>query len=191
MTTAVASHRTSFWRRSLLLVVATTLISAYISAGTASAATSARGRVVRADVALTQLTTWWHGSRGDNFASGTEAGDKSARDTGYTSVRHEGWIPTTPVAGTRPLYTYWHGTRGDNFAASHPSSISAANVTGYSLIRVEGYVYTTPVPGTVPLYTYWHGGRADNFSAASLNSIEAAGSTGYSVIRIEGYIFPY
>lgn len=136
------------------------------------------------------LQTWWHSGRGDNYASGSVAGDISAINAGYDLVRTEACIVPTQASGTKPLWLYWHSDRGDNFTTATTAGRNAAIAAGYSFMRTEGYVYTSKVTGSVPLYTYWHTDRADNFSAASKAGIDSAQRAGYTRVRIEGYVIP-
>jgi hypothetical protein len=174
-------------RKFKLAVIATLLVGSFALTGTATADVQSR------DVspnAITQLTTWWHSGRADNYGSGTVAGDNSAINAGYAFVRDEAWVETTQAAGTKPLWLYWNASRGDNFTTATTAGRDSAINAGYTFIRVEGYVYTSQLSGTVPLYTYWNASRGDNFSAASAAGINSAVAAGYTRIRVEGYVIP-
>lgn len=170
-----------------LVAIAALLAISFAFTGT-SAATADSSNI--SPTVVDNLYTWWHNGRGDNYASGTVAGDQDASQVGYDLVRTEARIQTTQVSGTKPLWLYWHNGRKDNFTTATTAGRNAAIAAGYKFIRVEGYVYSSRVSGTVPLYTYWHNGRQDNFSAASTAGINSAERADYNRIRVEGYVLP-
>lgn len=170
-----------------LATIVALLVTSFALTGTATAAVPTRDV---SPAALTNLVTWWHNGRQDNYASGTVAGDNSAIAAGYNDIRTEAWVQNTQVSGTKPLWLYWHSGRGDNFTTATAAGRADAIAAGYSFIRTEGYVYSSSASGRVPLYTYWHPGRGDNFSAASAAGINSAENAGYDRVRIEGYVIP-
>ncbi|MFT7834927.1 hypothetical protein Q5530_02095 [Saccharothrix sp. BKS2] len=91
--------------------------------------------------ALRGLFTWWHSARADHYASGTAVRDNDALNVGYTFLRNEGYLQTTNVSGTVPLYLYWHSGRMDNLTTATATGISDAVASGYTFARIEGYVF--------------------------------------------------
>jgi hypothetical protein len=95
----------------------------------------------------TPLYTFWHSGRQDNYACTSAAavptgGCEVAGAAGYTGVRVEGYVFTTKVAGTTPLYTFWHSGRGDNFTCTDTAlGGGCSTAVGYTYVRIEGFVY--------------------------------------------------
>lgn len=175
-------------RRSRIVAIAALLVGSFAFTGPATAE-EARTQDVSPAV-VDDLNTWYHSGRGDNYASGTVAGDQAAANRGYDLVRREGSIHTTGVSGTKPLWLYWHAGRGDNFTTATSAGRQDAIAAGYVFVRTEGHVYVSPGPNLRPLYTYWSSQRGDNFSAATAASINSAEAAGYDRVRIEGYVLP-
>jgi hypothetical protein len=177
-------------RKFSLLAILAVLIGSFALTGPATAAPLQTRHSASPD-ALTNLITWWSGARGDNYSSGTQAGDDSARAAGYTFIRDEGLVEETQVSGTVPLQLWWSSARGDNYTTATTAGQNSARAAGYSFIRNEGYVWPTQVSGTVPLELWWSAARGDNFTTATQAGKDSARAAGYVFIRNEGYVVPF
>jgi hypothetical protein len=172
-----------------VLAVLAALAGSLVLAGPATATPrQARSLSLPGDVPGHLLGTWWSGARGDNYSSGTDAGDNSAKAAGYVLIRDEGAVESVQGPGTVPLQLWWSGARGDNFTTATAAGQNAARAAGYVFIRNEGYVWPTQVPGTVPLELWWSGARGDNFTTATDAGKQSAKAAGYVFIRVEGYV---
>lgn len=142
--------------------------------------------------ALRSLSTWWSQSRTENYASGSEAGDSSARNAGYRFVRSEGLIQPyddPPAAGgMAQVLSYWNPIRQDNFTTCSDAGVNWAGPNGYYLVRQEGWAWRTLADGRVPLYSFWHEGLQDMFVTATTAGQADALAAGYSFVRTECYI---
>ena len=134
-----------------------------------------------------ELKSFWHHDRGDNYTSGTTAGELDALSAGYTFVRVEGYAFETEQPGTVPLRLYWSREREDNFTTGTAGGEADARAASYTFVRVEGYVYETERPGTVPLRSYWNRERGDNFTTGTRAGEGDALGSGYVQVRVEGY----
>lgn len=134
------------------------------------------------------LTSWWSAERGDNFTSGTAAGEADARAAGYSLVRVEAYAFETQQPGTVPLKLFWSAERGDNFTTGTPEGEADARAAGYQSVRPEAYAYPTEQPGTVALKSYWSAMRGDNFSTATQAGENDALAAGYDYVRVEAWV---
>ncbi len=145
---------------------------------------------LRPAVGRVPLNLYYSPARGDNFTTGTTAGEQSAQGAGYSFAGIEGYGFRDPQPGTVPLKLYWSAARGDNFTTASAQGEHAALANGYVFVRVEAYIYPTQQPGTVPLKNYWSQVRGDNFSTATQTGEQNARDAGYAFAWIEGYVFP-
>ncbi|HTU64013.1 MAG TPA: hypothetical protein VMF89_36355 [Polyangiales bacterium] len=135
-----------------------------------------------------ELKLFYSDARGDNFTTGTAAGEQSALDNGYRYVRVEGYAFETSQPGTVPLRLYYNEPRGDNYTTGTADGEASARGAGYSYARIEGYVYETAQPGTVPFKLYWSRDREDNFTTGTVEGENSALAFNYSEVRVEGYV---
>jgi hypothetical protein len=142
------------------------------------------------EVATTSLVSFWNGNLGDNFTAATPAGEQSAINGEYRTVRIEGAILKERLPGTVPLELYWSADRADNFSTATTAGKDSALAAGYRLVRVQGYVYPTKTEGTIPLKLFWSPGREDNFTTATPEGERDANAAEYRFARIEGYVIP-
>lgn len=136
------------------------------------------------------LNLYYSEARGDNFTTGTDVGEQSAKSAGYGFARIEAYGLRDPQLGTVPLKLYWNAARQDNFTTASAQGEQTALASGYVFVRVEAYIYPSQQPGTVPLKNYWSPARGDNFSTATAISEQSARDAGYAFAWIEGYVFP-
>jgi len=106
---------------------------------------------------------------------------------GYRFEGGAGYMYTSQVSGTTPLYRYYNGPQHDHFYTANYGELGAG-ADGYTYEGVAGYLFSTQVAGTRPLYRYYNAAKADHFYTANYGEI-GAGANGYTYEGVAGYVY--
>jgi len=120
------------WFRSTLPVTAVALAVAFGSSTPASTQS------------LTPLYHWAYPGNGDQFYTTSS----SSPGSGWNYIEVTGYVYTSQVDGTVPLYQF--STAGDHFY-----SLSSSTPPGYNYEGPCCYVFSSQIVGTVPLFRYF------------------------------------
>ncbi|KAG6915539.1 hypothetical protein DXG01_011004 [Tephrocybe rancida] len=101
-----------------------------------------------------------------------------------------GYIHTTPVEGTVPLYRlYSIGLTDHYLTASEDEKDHAIKRRGYHLEGILGYLYPTAGAGRVPFYQL-HNPLPDHYYTSSEQEREDASRNGWANEGVVGYLLP-
>jgi len=77
----------------------------------------------------------------------------TAKSEGYKFEGVAGYVATSQISGTQPLYRLSKTANGKtiHFYTANPTEMQSAQSQGYKLEGAMGYVPTTQISGTIPL----------------------------------------
>jgi hypothetical protein len=137
---------------------------------------------------LAPLKLYWDGR--DNYTTATGAGERNAKNHGYSFVRVEGYVFASPQPGTVALQQYWSARRHDHWLLARNIPANVEKNGAYKFQRIEGYVYTNAQPGTVELKLFSRV-RGDNFTFTTAQAETDARTAGYARRRLfRAYVLP-
>lgn len=152
---------------------------------------------------VADLSGWWSGGYGDNFATrdlNWRGCAGATRSPDYGWVRVEGRLFTTGSnSGTLPLYHWFSPGRQDNYVTTDPAwagSTGSTHTPDYQFVRTEGFIYSpdqTPPADSLGLYTWYSPSRGDYFTTSHPTWVGRPGDTrspDYVCQRVEGYLLP-
>jgi hypothetical protein len=129
--------------------------------------------------------------QGDHFYTTNAAEHASVSRAGaYKDEGIEGYLATTQVPGSTPLYRLiaQHGSTLDHFYTASASERQSAIQSGYRDEGVVGYIAQSQAPGTVPLYRLL-GQNGDHFYTKGEGERQSAISRGYKDEGVAGYVW--
>jgi hypothetical protein len=129
---------------------------------------------------------YYNGTATDHFYT-LNSSELNGGAGGYTFERGAGYMYTSQVSGTVPLYRYYNADAKDHFYTTNYSTLGAG-AGGYVLEWVAGYLFATQVSGTRPLYRYYSASAKDHFYTTDYGEL-GAGAGGYASEGIAGYVY--
>lgn len=90
-------------------------------------------------------------SKTDHLYTTSSAEMNKAKSEGYNFEGVAGYVATSQISGTQPLYRLVKSGSGVHFYTANPAEMQSAQSEGFKLEGTVGYVPTTLVAGTVPL----------------------------------------
>lgn len=75
-------------------------------------------------------------------------------DPGYSQEGIAGYVFSSQVEGTVPLYMLYNPKAGDHFYTIHSSD--ASSIDGWQPIGIAGYVFPSIAPNSQPFYRWYH-----------------------------------
>ncbi|EED85182.1 predicted protein [Postia placenta Mad-698-R] len=111
---------------------------------------------------------------------------------GYTSQGNAGWVFTTQVGATIPLYRLYNGANADHFYTTNETERdTAVSQDRYVFQSIAAYVYATQVCNSIPLYRLDNPVVADHFYTINATEMNVAATTeGYVEEGIQCFVLP-
>jgi hypothetical protein len=126
---------------------------------------------------------YFNGSANDHFYT-LNSTELNASSGGYNFEGGAGYLYTSQVSGTVPLYRYYHSSGRDHFYTANYAELGGGGA-GYTYEGIAGYLFSTQVAGTRPLYRYWRSSVSDHFYTT--NFAELGAGSGYE--GVAGYVY--
>ncbi|OSX67059.1 hypothetical protein POSPLADRAFT_1051214 [Postia placenta MAD-698-R-SB12] len=111
---------------------------------------------------------------------------------GYTSQGNAGWVFTTQVGATIPLYRLFNSAITDHFYTTNETERdSAISQDGYVFEEIAAYVYATQVCNGIPLYRLYSSSLSDHFYTINATEMNVAATTeDYVEEGIQCFVLP-
>ncbi|OSX67076.1 hypothetical protein POSPLADRAFT_1127110 [Postia placenta MAD-698-R-SB12] len=111
---------------------------------------------------------------------------------GYTSQGNAGWVFTTEVGATIPLYRLYNLEHTDHFYTTNATEMATVvSQSGYVFQEIAAYVYATQICNSIPLYRLDNSLVTDHFYTINATEMNVAATTeGYVEEGIQCYVLP-
>jgi hypothetical protein len=110
--------------------------------------------------------------------------------SGFNQESVSGYVMTSQVDGTAPLYAMSNSSNGDYFYTTDPNEReSAMNSRGYQERGIAGYVATSQQSGTVPLYRMLNTSNGQHFYTIESSERAKLLGQGFKDEGVAGYVW--